>query len=202
MLTQTDRNEFRDMYTTRFRNRSIEGNLEADQTETKEYQRVDRRIKNLEAELQDARQELYILNQAFDAVSREERVRVAKKALGVRPEAEQLLQDVFDRAQQSGKLRGDNASYRSRVKNAYYDVAAYIKSGRFGSSYNTGRDYHPLYVEQSLIADALEVMYQDETKKGAPLFERVREYRQKVWTEWGDLGQPVDRGDKDPREVA
>jgi hypothetical protein len=199
MLTETDRNEMREHYLVRFRNRSIEGNLEVDQTETKEYQQLDRRIKNLEAELQDSRKELYILNMAFNAASREERVRVAKKALGIRPETEQLLEDVHARAQQSGKLRGDNASYRSRVKNAYHAVRQYVVSGKFGSSCND-RDYHPMYVEQALIGDALAVMYEDTTKKGEPLLDRVRDYRQKVWKEWGDLGQPVDKGDKDPRE--
>lgn len=195
MLTQQERAEWRTHYINRFRNRSFDGTLEIDQTETKEYQQIDRRIRKLENELQDARQELYELNQAFDTISREETVRKSKAQFGVRPEIDALLGEVYQRCQQATKLMGSDYSYRHELPNAYAYVRNWVVNGTFGtgrySAHDGDYEYHPLHIEYQLLVDAGRIMYHDNTKKGAPLCERVQSARMKAWERYADADHPV-----------
>jgi len=191
MLTQNERDERRVHYLNRFRNRSFEGNLEIDQTDTKEYQQTDRRIKNLEAELSDARAELHILNKAFDTVEREQRVRIAKKSLGVRDQIDALLTDVYARAQQCTKLMGAEKSYKHDLPHAYADVRQYVVNGTYGRQAN--RRFHQLHIEYYLVQAASRMMWHDNTKKGQPLYERVTKIRNECWARYNEAGNPIDR---------
>lgn len=196
MLTREERAERRIHYINRFRNRSFENALEMDQTETKEYKQVDRRIKNLEAELQEARNEKYELNQAFDLVQREETVRKAKAVHGVDQAIDALLGEVYERTNQSTKLKGADYSYRHNLPNAYSAVRQFVVNGLFGNQYyDKKRDWHPQYLEYQLLANAMTIMWHDNTKKGQPLSDRVMAARDKAWKRWCDLGQPVDKGE-------
>lgn len=194
MLTNNDRERLRVHYLNRFRNQSFDGHLPVDQTETNEYKIVDRRIKNLEAELTDARRELYELNQAFDTISREERVRVAKIQLGVRSDIDALLQEVYGRAQQCTKLQGDQFSARHELPNAYYKLSAFVTRGAFGGAQSfkyPHRRYNPLFVEHELMSAAARVMYYDNTKKGRDLSNRTWLRRNDIWKQWSDADQPT-----------
>lgn len=191
MMTQNERDERRVHYLNRFRNRSFEGTLEIDQTDTKEYQQADRRIKNLEAELQDARTELHILNKAFDTVDREQRVRVAKKSLGVRDQIDAVLEQVFDRTRQCTKLTGDGKSYKHDLPHAYADVRQYVVNGTYGRQ--TNRRFHQLHIEYYLMLAAARIMWHDNTKKGQPLYERVTKIRNECWARYNEAGNPIDR---------
>lgn len=189
MLTNHDRTQLRVHYLNRFRDQAHADRLPVDQAETKEYKQVYRRISNAEAELRDARHELYELNQAFDTVSHEELVRKAKAEIGIRDHIEALLQEVFDRAQQSTKLMGSQFSYRHELPNAYATVSQWVRSGKFGTS-NRGARYNKLFVEYELTSAAARVMSYDDTKKGESLRERAWDKRQAVWKEWCDADQP------------
>jgi hypothetical protein len=191
MLTTNERKERRTHYLNRFRNRSFGGKLEIDQTETKEYQQIDRRIKNLEAELQESRHELYELNRAFDVVSREEVVRKAKKLLGVRDEVDALLTEVYERAQQCTKLKGADKSWKHRLPHAYGDVRQYVKSGVYGREAN--RRFHQLFMEYELMQSAMRVMWHDNSKKGQPLYERANKVRNECWERFNNAGRPIDK---------
>lgn len=188
MLTKHDREQLRVHYLNRFRNQSFDSRLPVDQTETKEYKQVYRRVSNAEAELQDARYELYELNQAFDTISREERIRKLKAEVGIRDVIEALLQEVYERTQQSSKLTGCNYSSRHELSNAYGRLRQWVVSGQFGSA--CGQRYNTLFVEYELMSAATRIMSHDDTRKGESLRERVWDRRQAVWKEWCDAEQP------------
>lgn len=199
MLTKDDRAQFRIHYVNRFRTQSFEKRLPVDQTETKEYQRLDRVIKNLEADLQDARAERVELNRAFDFISAEERAREAKKALGVTGQIDALLTEVYERTQQATYLQGSSASYRSRLAASFRDLSSYVKHGSFYSvtrgraNHNT---YDTRYVIKVLLDDALTIMCNDRAKKGVPLYERVKAAQRIAFNVWIDAGRPIRVDDK------
>jgi hypothetical protein len=199
MLTEDDRNNIRVRFTNRFRDKSFEGDLNADANETAELIQLDRRIKNLEADLHDTKQEMHIVKMAHRTVIDEQRVRTAKKSLGVRQIAEALLQEVYDRAQQVKKLRGEDLGWRSRRGGAYPAVRQFIKGGTYGNGYDK-RDFHPIWVEKALLGDALVVLSEDTANKGHALYERVRKHYMKVMDEHVELGQPIDRGEYNESE--
>lgn len=195
MLTRDERSERHIHYINRFRNRSFENTLEIDQTETKEYKQIDRRIKNLEVELQDARHELYELNKAFDTISREQTVRKAKAQVGIDNATDALLGEVYQRCQQATKLMGGDYSYRHELPNAYADIRNWVVNGVFANGRyrapDGDYDYHPLHVEYRLLCAATRIMYHDNTKKGEPLCERINTARNKAWVRYTDAEHPV-----------
>jgi uncharacterized protein YdcH (DUF465 family) len=197
MLTSNERKELRIHYVNRFRNQNTEGRLPVDQTDTKEYKRLDRTIKNLEAELQDARHELYELNNAFDTVSHEETVRKNKAKLGVRDEIDAILKEVYERTQQSSKLRGENLSWRHSLPSAYAAVVQYVNHGKYGKSYDRDREFDPLFIEYQLMDAAGRITWHDNTKKGQPLYNRVNSIRNDAWNRWNAADRPVDKQGED-----
>jgi hypothetical protein len=194
MLTETDREERRVYFTNRFRDKSFEGDLQTSADDTAEVIELNRRIKNAEVELRDLNTELHVVKMAHRKVIDEQRVRIAKAALGVRDTTEALLTEVHDRAQQVKKLRGEDLGWRSRRGGDYPAVRQFVKSGTFGNGYNE-RDFHPLFVEQSLLGSAVGVLGEDNTKKGEALYDKVYDRFMKVRNEHIDAGQPVDRKD-------
>jgi len=197
MLTEDDRNNIRVRFTNRFRDKSFEGDLQADVNETAELIQLDRRIKNLEADLWDAQQEKHIVRRAHSTVINEERVRVAKANLGVRVFTESLINEVHARAQQVKKLRGEDLGWRSRHGGQYPTIRQFVKSGTYGNGYHNDRDFHPLFVETQLLGAALGVISQSTAKKDADLYDRVYTHYTKVRAEHIDIGQPVDRKEND-----
>jgi hypothetical protein len=199
MLTESERKEWRVHYKNRFDNRAFDGNLETIPEDTKEIEELDRAISNLEAELRDANTKRRIAQKAFAASRREMMVRLSRNALGVRDEITSLIEEVYERAQQSGKLRG--------VPHAYDKVSQFIKNGTytnlhstnryssFGNGYDNNRTFHPLFIEDQLVGAARTVMSYDTAKKGAPLYERAVNMSQKTWSRWNDAGSPVDKGE-------
>lgn len=189
-MNEWDRNERRTHFVNRFRGRSFEGNLEVMFDETKEAKRMATRIEQKEKELRELRTEEYIAKRAFATVRDEERVRLAKAAIGIRDENEALVQEVYERAQQVSKLRGENASWRSNVHNAYAQISRWVKHGEYS---RRERDFDPLFVEYQLISSARTIMYNDTAKKGADLNDRVIDRANDLWNQWNLAGQPVDR---------
>jgi len=193
MLTTEEREERRVHFINRFRERSFSESLEREFTDTKEAVRMSSKIKSLENELSDIKRELYIARNAHSAIINEQRVRIDKKSLGIRDDVDALLVEVYERAQQVKKLRGENLSWRSRRGGSYPAIRHYVKAGKFGNGYDNCRDFHPMFVEQSLLGDALGVLAEDSAKKGQELYQRVHDRYMKVRKEWTAIDQPVDR---------
>ena len=165
--------QLRIRFANRFKIRAVEGTLEERPDQTPEVIELERLISEAEAKVRDKRQELRQAEQAFHSVKIEAETAAKKKALGVHDDIDALLAEVHERAQQVKKLRGENLSWRSTLPGAYHNVRAYIKSGTFGTHWNQDRDYHPTFVEECLLADALHVMGHDTASKGQELYERV-----------------------------
>lgn len=189
-LDQTDRDFWREHYFERFDKRD---ELEPVFENTRESLTLAKHIDEVEQELRNLRQQAYIAKQAHTAVRNKKRVEFEKAALGIRPEVEAIIEEVYERGQQRKSLQGAGKSWRDGVSRSYGYLRTYVKQGLFASNMygNRGGNYDKLYVEYELMSKAHAVIGNDNTKKGADLVDRTYQLYMQLWKEWNDAERPI-----------
>lgn len=192
MVSTEDYKKWNVYYTNRFRDKAFEGDLDERPDQTAEIIQLERRIKEREVEVRNIRMELHQAEKAFRTVQREAEVNRRKKELGIPSHIDALLRDVYERGMQSSKLRGDNLTRRSSLPHDWANVRNYVNNGSYGSKYGDKepRKWNPVFVAYHLVMSAGAVLYNDLTKKGVPLRDRVGKARAGQWEEYKNNNMP------------
>ena len=145
-------------------------------------------VKRISAELKAKTQELQVAKNTFNEVQREREIQARKKELGLSEPVAALLEEVYQRTNESSKLKGNGYGYQHNLPLAYADIRNFVKNGTYGAhaDLSNGHKWNPVFVTYRLVQSASQIMYYDTAKKGEHLKERVAVARQEAWKVYND----------------
>jgi len=145
-------------------------------------------VKELSDKLNDKRRELHVAKTLFVQIQKERAVQARKKELGLSEPVMALLEEVYERTNESTKLKGNNYGYRHNLPLAYADIRNFVKNGSYGvhADLSNGRKWNPVFITHRLLQSAAQIMFYDTAKKGLNLSRRVDHALAEAWKVYND----------------